>query len=395
MRREENDLEPLRVDREELNRTLAELVRINSINPAFGEGRTNEAEIAWHVAAVLSRLGMEVTSSEPEPGRVSVLGRLPGRGAGPSLMLYAHLDTVGVEGMSEPFSAAVRDGRMYGRGTYDMKGALAACITAIETLLKADRRPVGDLYLAAVADEEVASIGMSDVLTHVVPDAAIVTEATELRLCRAHKGFCWIEVETEGRAAHGSRFEEGVDANLRMGRFLGRLEGLERELRARSPHPLVGPPSLHAATLQGGTGWSTYAAGCRLQIERRTIPGESQAGVLEEIQRIVDELAAADPSFRATVRPVLARGSFEVKPDAPIVRSVASAATRVLGAPPPTIGESYWMDAAFLAAAGADVVVIGPRGAGAHAAVEWVDLESVAQVSEILALTAVEFGHAG
>lgn len=395
MRREENDLEPLRVDREELNRTLAELVRINSINPAFGEGRTNEAEIAWHVAAVLSRLGMEVTSSEPEPGRVSVLGRLPGRGAGPSLMLYAHLDTVGVEGMSEPFSAAVRDGRMYGRGTYDMKGALAACITAIETLLKADRRPVGDLYLAAVADEEVASIGMSDVLTHVVPDAAIVTEATELRLCRAHKGFCWIEVETEGRAAHGSRFEEGVDANLRMGRFLGRLEGLERELRARSPHPLVGPPSLHAATLQGGTGWSTYAAGCRLQIERRTIPGESQAGVLEEIQRIVDELAAADPSFRATVRPVLARGSFEVKPDAPIVRSVASAATRVLGAPPPTIGESYWMDAALLAAAGADVVVIGPRGAGAHAAVEWVDLESVAQVSEILALTAVEFGHAG
>ncbi|HEY7462513.1 MAG TPA: M20/M25/M40 family metallo-hydrolase [Gemmatimonadota bacterium] len=395
MKREQSDLDSLRVERDALNRTLAELVRINSINPAFGEGRTNEAEIAWHVAAVLGRLGMEVTSSEPEPGRVSVLGRLPGRGAGPSLMLYAHLDTVGVEGMSEPFSSAVRDGRMYGRGTYDMKGALAACITAIETLVKADRRPAGDLYLAAVADEEVASIGMSDVLTRVVPDAAIVTEATELRLCRAHKGFCWIEVETEGRAAHGSRFEEGVDANLRMGRFLGRLEGLERELRARAPHPLVGPPSLHAATLQGGTGWSTYAAGCRLQIERRTIPGESEAGALQEIQRIVDELAAADPSFRASVRPVLARESFEVEPDAPIVRSVASAAARVLGAPPPTIGEPYWMDAALLAAAGADVVIIGPRGAGAHAAVEWVDLESVAQVSEILALTAAEFGHAG
>ncbi len=383
----------MRVDRDELARTLASLVRINSINPAFGEGRTNEAEIAWHVAAVLSRLGMEVTSSEPEPGRVSVLGRLPGRGEGPSLMLYAHLDTVGVEGMEEPFSAAVREGRMYGRGTYDMKGALAACISAVKALVEAGRRPAGDLYVAAVADEEVASIGMSEVLKQVVPDAAIVTEATELRLCLAHKGFCWIEVETEGRAAHGSRFEEGVDANMRMGRVLGRLDALERDLRGRAPHALVGPPSLHAAVLQGGTGWSTYAASCRLRIERRTIPGEPEDRAVGEIRRVVDELAAADPSFRAAVRPVLTRESFEVASDAPIVGAVAGAAARVLGSPPTTIGEPYWMDAALLAAAGVDVVVIGPRGAGAHAAVEWVDLESVAQLAEIVALTAAEFGH--
>ena len=372
------------VDRDDLTRTLAELVRINSINPAFGDGRTNESEIASHVAGVLSDLGMDVRTLEPEPGRVSVLGRLPGRAEGPSLMLYAHLDTVGVEGMEAPFSAAVRDGRLYGRGAYDMKGALAACILAAKTLVEGGGRPAGDLYIAAVADEEVASIGMADVLKHVVPDAAIVPESTELQLCMAHKGFCWIEVETDGRAAHGSRFQDGVDANMRMGRLLGRLESLERELRARPPHALVGPPSMHAAELQGGSGWSTYAAHCRLRIERRTVPGETEEGIVAEIRGLVDELAAADPTFSARVSPVLTRGSFEVRPDAPIVRAVANAATAVLGSPPARIGEPYWMDSALLADAGTSVVVIGPSGTGAHAAVEWVDLESVARLAEIL-----------
>jgi acetylornithine deacetylase len=380
------------VDRGYLTRALADLVRINSINPMFGAGSTDEAEIAAHVAAELGRLGMEVTRREPEPGRVSVLGRLPG-GAGPSLMLYAHLDTVGVDGMEEPFSARVADGRMYGRGTCDMKGGLAACLAAVKALVDAGTRPAGDLLLAAVADEEVASLGMADLLTQVVPDAAIVTEATELRVCLAHKGFCWIEVETLGRAAHGSRFEEGIDANMRMGRFLGRLDGLERSLRLASAHALVGPPSLHAAVLQGGTGWSTYAANCRLQIERRTIPGESEAQAVGEIQAIVDGLAAADPAFEGRVRPVLSREPFEVSSDAPIVRALGSAATRVLGAPPAPMGAPYWMDAALLAAAGVSTVVIGPSGTGAHAAVEWVDLESLVQLARILALTAGEFGN--
>ena len=232
---------------------------------------------------------------------------------------------------------------------------------------------------------------MSEVLKHVHTDAAIVTESTELQLCLAHKGFCWMEVEVEGRAAHGSRFEEGIDANMAMGRFLGRLDNLERELRKRPPHALVGPPSLHAAVILGGSGTSTYAAHCRLEIERRTIPGETEAGALAEIQAILDALAADDANFRARVRPLLSRGSFEAQRESTIVESVQAAATTVLGAPPRIIGEPYWMDAALMADAGIETVVIGPTGAGAHAAREWVDLASVESVAAILARAAASF----
>jgi len=290
-----------------------------------------------------------------------------------------------------PLSGRIRDGRMYGRGTYDMKGGVAACVAAVKAIVDSGNSLAGDLVFVGAADEEVASIGMSEVLKHVGADAAIVTESTELQLCLAHKGFCWMEVEVEGRAAHGSRFEEGIDANMAMGRFLGRLDSLERELRKRAPHALVGPPSLHAAVILGGTGTSTYAAHCRLEIERRTVPGETEAGALAEIQGILDALAADDPKFRARVRPLLSRGSFEARRESPIVDTVYSAATGVLGAAPNIIGEPYWMDAALLADAGIETVVIGPTGAGAHAAREWVDLASVESVAAILARTAASY----
>jgi acetylornithine deacetylase len=232
---------------------------------------------------------------------------------------------------------------------------------------------------------------MAEVLRHVRADAAVVTEATELEVCLAHKGFCWVEVETHGRAAHGSRFDLGVDANMRMGRFLARLEGLERELRARTPHPLVGPPSLHAAVVKGGTGTSTYAERCRLEIERRTIPGETEAQVLGELRAIADALAADDPTFRADIRPMLARESFEVPHDAGIVGALTAAARQVLGREPSVIGMACWMDAALLSAAGIPTVVIGPRGAGAHETEEYVELESVHQLGDILATAAATF----
>ena len=336
-------------------------------------------------------LGMEVTTYEAAATRPSVVGRLRGRGGGRSIMLYGHLDTVGIDEMPNPLGAEIRDGRMYGRGTYDMKGGLAACLAAVKAIVDEQAEIAGDVLVVGVADEEVASIGMSAVLEHVRANAAIVTESTELQLCLAHKGFCWMEVETEGRAAHGSRFEEGIDANMAMGRVLGRLDTLERSLRRRTPHPLVGPPSLHAAVMLGGSGTSTYAAHCRLEIERRTIPGETETDALGEIQSILDALAASDPTFRARVRPMLSRGSFEVRRDSDIVRAVAWAATEVLGAAPAVVGEPYWMDAALLASAGIDTVVIGPAGAGAHAAEEWVDLRSVEQLAAILAHAALRY----
>src|SRR5262249_37444555 len=151
------------------------------------------------------------------------------------------------------------------------------------------------------------------------PDAAIVTEPTTLDVCLAHKGYLWIDVSVAGRAAHGSKFHEGIDANLKMGAFLHELAALESELRARPTHPLVGPPSLHAALLAGGSGLSTYAANSTLTIERRTIPGETEAQAVAEIAAIVERLSAADPDFHAAVRPFFVRQPFEVAEDAVIV----------------------------------------------------------------------------
>jgi acetylornithine deacetylase len=385
----------MRVDSDHLVRTLGELVRINSINPAFSGGATDERQVAAYVRDALDALGMETHAHEPAPGRVSVVGRLRGTGGGRSLMLYAHHDTVGVEGMPDPWSAQVRDGRMYGRGAYDMKCGLAACLAAVKTIVDGGGRLAGDLLIASVADEEEASLGMMEVLRHHTADAAIVTEPTELQMVVAHKGFCWIEVETEGRAAHGSGYQVGIDAKVRMGRVLARLEALGARLVSSPPHPVVGPPSLHAATLQGGTGWSTYAARCILRMERRTIPGETEADAVGQIQAIVDALAAEDPTFRAAVRPVLSRPAWEARPDSAITAVVAAAAEGVLGRAPGRTGAPYWMDTSLLGAAGTDAVVIGPAGEGAHAAVEWVDLESVRQTAEILVRSARSFCGGG
>jgi acetylornithine deacetylase len=272
-----------------------------------------------------------------------------------------------------------------------MKGSVAANMTAVKALVEAGVTLGGDVLIAAVADEEYASLGTADVIERYSVDGAIVTEPTELNLCPAHKGFIWLEVETMGRAAHGSRFNEGIDANMRMGRFLAELERLEQSLRTQAGHPLVGPPSLHAAIIEGGSEVSVYAAHCRLQIERRTIPGETEAQVIGEIQQIIDKLAAADPTFKATVKPFFVRDPFEVSAEAAIVQAVDRATTRVLGQRPQLIGAAYWADAALLAAAGVETVMIGPIGAGAHAAEEWVELQSLVDLAQILAETAIEY----
>ncbi|HXA48828.1 MAG TPA: ArgE/DapE family deacylase [Candidatus Acidoferrum sp.] len=379
------------IDRSYTLETLARLVQINSINPTLAPGAPGEKEIAGFIEHSLRGCGVEAEILEPEAGRTSVLGRVRGSGGGRSLMLNAHVDTVDVQGMAEPFSGAIRDGRLYGRGSFDMKGSLAACMSAAKAVRDRGVQLRGDVLVAAVADEEYGSLGTSDLLTRVRPDAAIVTEPTALQTCLAHKGYMWIQVEVIGRAAHGSKFQLGIDANMKMGQFLHSLSALEKDLRWRPPHPLVGPPSLHAATLNGGSGLSTYADRSVLQIERRTIPGETEAQAVAEIQAIVDCLAAQDPEFHASVNPFFVRDPFEVSADAAIVQAVDRAAAKVRGSAPAHIGDTPWMDAALLQAAGVETVVFGTAGAGAHANEEWVDVESVLQLAEILAEAAMDY----
>ncbi|MEW5983695.1 MAG: ArgE/DapE family deacylase [Acidobacteriota bacterium] len=381
----------IQVDSQYLVSVLQRLVRINSVNPLLDASAPGETEIAAFVAGELRALGCDVEIHEPAAGRPSVVGRLRGSSPGRLLMLNAHADTVAVDEMTDPFSGEIREGRLYGRGAFDMKGGLAAMMAAIKVLADADCPHQGEVMLAAVADEEYASLGTQHLVQRCRPDGAIVTEPTALDVCLAHKGFVWIEVRTTGRAAHGSRFDLGVDANMRMGRILAELDRVEQDLRARPSHPLVGPPSLHAATLAGGTGLSTYAASCTLQIERRTIPGERSDDAVGEIDAIIDRVMARDPSFEAESRVLLAREPFEIAAGAAIVRAVAGAVESVVGHPPAFVGQTPWMDAALLSAAGTETVVFGAAGAGAHAKEEWVDLHSVHQLAACLVEAALRY----
>lgn len=371
-------------------RTLVELVACNSVNPAFGAGDTSEAEVAALVEGLLAVMGAETRVLEFAPGRRSVIGRFPGRGGGRSLMLYGHLDTVSVEGMTDPFAPRLEHGRLHGRGAYDMKGGVTACLAAARAVASAGPLD-GDLYVVAVADEETESRGVQQVLDALVTDGAIVTEATELDLGVAHKGFCWLEVVTEGRAAHGSRPEEGVDANTMMARVLIGLERQGVALRSGRRHPLLGPGSQHVGVIRGGTGPSIYSASCRIEVERRLLPGESGRQALAEVDQMLRDLAAEDPAFRARCRLLLDRPSFEEQPGAVLAVIVRQAATSVRGKAPAVIGHSYWMDASLLKAAGIETVVIGPAGAGAHATEEFVELDSVVKLAEILAVSATRY----
>lgn len=360
---------------EDLKSLVCELVAIESVNPDLVASGSGESAIARFVASWLGEHGLAVEIVEPVFGRPSVVGILRGSGGGRSLMLNAHMDTVGAGGMERPFDPVVRDGRVYGRGAYDMKASLAASMIAAREASQLGLR--GDLIVTAVADEEVASLGTSAVLERFRADAAIVTEPTELRLCLAHKGFVWLEVQSAGVAAHGSRADLGVDAIAQMGRILTGVVDLDRRLRAGRGHALLGTGSLHASLIEGGQEMSTYPARCVAKLERRTVPGEDASSSLHEIEEVIASARAADPLVSASARVTLERDASEVSSADPISVAVAGAAKQVLRLDAETVGVSYWMDMALTIAKGIPTVAFGPSGEGEHADVEWVDLASV------------------
>ena len=350
----------------------AQLVAIDSVNPELIAGAGGERQIADFVAAWCKRAGLDV-EVVGSPQRPSVIAIARGRGGGRSLLLNSHLDTVGVAGMEAPFEPRIADGRLYGRGSYDMKGALAAIL---DTAAKVDGLR-GDVIVTAVADEEFASVGTAAVLQHLRADAAIVVEPTELRLAVAHKGFVGFEVETHGVAAHGSRPHLGVDAIAKMGPVLVALKQLDERLQGGASHPLLGPGSVHASLIRGGQEFSSYPARCLLSGERRTIPGETTNQVEAELRALAGE---------ADVRLTVSREPFEISPQHAFVRAVAEITAEV-----ETVGVSFWADSGLIAAAGIPTVLYGPIGDGAHADVEWVDLDSLERVRDVVLRAAVEW----
>lgn len=358
---------------------LRELVAINSINPTLAGG-PGEAEMARWCAEWLRAAGLEPLLHEAAPGRPNVVARVAGRGQARPLLLNAHLDTVGVEGMTSPFVLRREGDRLYARGSYDMKGSVAILLDLARTFAAVP--PPGDLWITLVADEEDLSVG-TEALVHDwlptldrAPDAALVLEPTEEGIGVAHKGFAWFEIEVQGRAAHGSRPDEGIDAIVPLGGALTELAALEAELTGVEAHSLLGSPSLHASTVAGGTAWSVYPATAVLRWERRTLPGEDQRTLDGELDRVV---AAARRANRAEVsgRHVFSRTPLGTPTDAPLVRALRSAAP---GAE--LVGLPFWTDGALFSAAGIPTVIYGPSGHGAHAADEWVSAASLDRVAE-------------
>lgn len=373
----------------EMSELLRQLVAIDSVNPDLVTGGAGEGEIARFVANWMERAGLAVTIEEAAPGRPNVIAVARGSGGGRSLLLNAHMDTVGVGGMQRPHEPYIEDNRLYGRGAYDMKAGLAAIMLAAAAARRQALR--GDVILTAVCDEEFASIGTASVVKNWHADAAILTEPTQLDICIAHKGFCWLDIETTGVAAHGSLPEVGVDAIAKMGKVLVGLEELDRSLRAGPEHPLLGSGSLHASLITGGQELSSYPDRCLLSMERRTVPGETRELVEQQIRAILDQIAATDPQFQASLKTMLTQQPFEIAEDAPIVQTLLRQATRILGAEPGIGGAFGWMDSALLAAAGIPTVIFGPGGDGAHAVVEWSDLDQLQRCADVLVATIEEF----
>jgi acetylornithine deacetylase len=361
------------------------LVQVDSRNPTLAPGAPGEKACATLLRDVLDAWGFRTELHEAAPGRPNLVARIGDAAVGSrSLMLNGHLDVVGVEGMLHPpFAAEEREGRIYGRGSADMKGGIAAMCAAAHRAASAG--VPGEIIIAAVADEEYESLGTRALLSHGVrADACVVTEPTRLAIMPAHRGFVWIEVEILGRAAHGSRWDIGVDAIRHAGLLLAELDRLDAEVLPGRTHPLLGRGSLHASLIEGGIGMSTYPDRCLLKLERRTIPGERPEDALEEVRLAGAAIRGRRPTFAADARLLVTQGPSDVAIDAPLVRELA-AAIDACGEASRIEGMSAWTDAALLNDAGIPAVCFGPGDISlAHAAEEYIPLDEIDRAAAIL-----------
>ncbi len=366
---------------------LDALVRINSVNPGLDPAGSGEAQIAAFVAEWGRSAGLRVEEHDSTPGRPSVILRGGRDTGGRRLLLCGHLDTVSPAGTSDALIPRVEGDQLHARGAYDMKAGLAAALVACRDASVAGIG--GEVIVAAVADEELASLGIQEVLSQLDPasiDAAVVTEPTERQVGTAHRGFVWTEVTITGVAAHGSRPHLGADAILAAGHYLVAFDALDQKLRDR-PHPFLGAGNLHASLITGGTEESTIPDRCVFTVERRTLPGEILERVEADVADLLDQCRPADPRLTATARTVLHRPPMETPHDAHIVEALLAAAGRGTTVAP----MSYWADSAFLAATGIPTVLFGPEGEGAHADAEWVSRSGTSTTAAVLTQLAQDF----
>jgi len=361
---------------------LSRLVGINSINSTLSNG-PGESELAEFVRNYLNNLNLESEIQPLAPGSANVVAVLPGSNRKTSLLLNSHLDTVGVEGMDQPLTLRPEDDKLYGRGAYDMKGSVAIMLLLAEYFVK--HPPPLDILLTFVADEEDLSAGMEYLVDQWLcdispyPSGAIFLEPTEEEIGVSHKGFNWYALEVIGKAAHGSRPEQGIDAILPLRSVLDELCKIQAELLKREPDPLLGYGSLHSSIIEGGTELSVIPSQSRLRWERRTLPGESQQQLNQELERMVQAAKNHPGNHEVKARELFVRSPHRVPDDAIVLKRLQKASPQS-----GQVGLSFWADSALGSQAGIPSVLFGPIGHGAHAVDEWVSLNSLVRVYEVL-----------
>lgn len=355
-------------------RLAVELVGTDSVNPGLVPGAVGEGAVVALLRERLVRAGFAAHLVVPEgrPQRPSLVAVGPASAPGPTLVLTGHVDTVGVDGMRDPFGARIEDDRLFGRGACDMKAGVAALVVAAEELAR--RRTPGRVVLALVADEEDLSLGTEAVLTALPglglrPDVALVGEPSWLARTTTVRGYAVVEVTFTGRAAHSSQPGEGTNAVTHLGRLLAAVEERDAEMAS-------GGGSLMVTVARGGDSPFVLARTARAVVERRTVPGESAADALDEVTGLLDRLRDADPAVVAEARLVTAREAWRLDRTGPAAE-LAEALDSRLGGRRESFDAPYWLEAPLWQAAGVPALVCGPAGGGLHAADEWVDLDQV------------------
>jgi len=367
------------------NRTitlLSDLVRINSVNRTLSNG-PGEREIAEFIVQNLKSQKLDAEIQTVGENQNNVVAIIPGKKRNRSLLLNAHLDTVGVDGMNGPFTLR-RDGdKLYGRGTYDMKGSIAVMLMLADFFMQ--HPPPLDILITLVSDEEDKSTGMEYLVEKWLPQISpapiggIFLEPTEENIGVCHKGFTWYELEITGKAAHGSRPEQGIDAILPLQSAMEELSKIQAELLRRNPDPLLGYPSIHSSIIKGGSELSVIPSQSCLQWERRTLPDEYPRDLNNELERIIQAVDNHAGDHTVKGHKFFVRSPYRVPDDAEILRRLQKATPQSR-----LVGLSFWADSALAGAIGIPSILFGPAGHGAHAVDEWVSLGSLIRVYGVL-----------
>ena len=383
------------VKRAELEKLVKDLVRI----PSHHEVPTMEKEVAQFLHEFLEGEGIESRLRTVEKNRPNVIAVIKGSGDGKSLLLNGHTDTVPPYDMDiPPFTPKVEKGRLYGRGSLDMKGGLGSMVMTLVALHRAKVKLDGDLYLTAVVGEEFNSDGTEDIVLHGPrADMAIVGEPTDLEIQPSHRGLEWLDVHFRGKAAHGGQADRGVNAITMAARFVRAVEeDLKPRLAARkSRHTL--PPTINLGVITGGQQPSSVADHCMIKLDRRWIPEEKLQQVFEEMYDIFDGLKKEDPRFRAELKRdpanmrTMTHGPNVVSTSHPIVKSLERSVRTVLNRPAKVTSFWGWTDAALMTNfAKMPTVVFGPGGSGAHARVEYVLVDDLVKCTHIYSQVALD-----